>query len=362
MNFLKKTFTTVDVGSSCVKVARMNKGKNDVKLKDVGYTKLAEDTIENGEIRDMPVLVSELEYLFNEMGYRPSSIVTAIPNKNLVIRNVELPGAVADDIDDAIKWEAEDYLPFPIEEAVMDYIVVGEGDDYVNVILVAAQARILHNIQELFKRLDVNLTVVNAQPLALFSLLESAEKDFATSAMIDIGAAGTRIIIGDKRGVYLYRTIDIGGNTFTEIIEEQMSADFEEAEKYKYDNGLSGALDEAAAGQEEEPGEGMDMLQYTDAGSVDELLLSTADDLAYELSRSLEFFYRNNPDLEIGKFYLTGGGSLLDGLADFIEDEVELSLQRINPLQYVNYKQRISLDEEQLSVAIGLGYSEVLKE
>ncbi|MFW5984953.1 MAG: type IV pilus assembly protein PilM [Halanaerobiaceae bacterium] len=363
MFFFKKSFTAIDIGSSCIKVVRMKENRGSVKVLEQGYTKLPEETIVDGEVRDISVLTSEIKYLFNEMNFKPSSIVTAVPNQNLVIRNVNLPGVVVDELDDALKWEAEDYLPFPAEEAVLDYIIVDEKEDSVKIVLVATQSLLLHSYKELFSRLNFNLSVVNVQPLGIFSLLEAENKDFSTSAIIDIGSSGSRITIGDPEGIYLYRTMDVGGASFTEVIKENMSVDFQEAEEYKIEHGILSALEEAAASREDNINEEeLDILQYSETGSLDELLLSTADDLVYELNRSLEFFNRNNPEKEIENYYLTGGGALLKGLSDFLEDEMDLSLQFLDPFTRIKDKNNSSLNNTCYSVALGLGFSEVLSD
>ena len=359
MFFLNKSFTTVDIGSAAIKAARIKESKDGIEVQNVAHTTLPENTIDKGEIQDSSILSSELDYLFNQMNHQPKRIVTSVPNQNLVIRNVNLPGVMLDELDDALKWEAEDYLPFPAEEAVMDYIVLEEKEDAIDIILVATQSRILHSYKEIFKRLGLEISVVNTQPLALMSLLESKNSDFNTSGIIEIGASSTRIIIGDTKGVYLFRTLDIGGSSFTSIIQESRSLNYQEAENYKKQNGIQNALDEAAASKEENDEE-LDFLQLSGGGTEGQMLVSEADDLAYEISRSLEFFDRNHPDKEIEQFYVCGGGSLLKGLMSFLEQETELQFNLIDPFKGTQAPRVGQIDSIQFSVAVGLGYSEVL--
>ncbi len=360
MLFFRKSFTVLDIGASHVKAVRLKRGKNSVRLLNQGSARLPEDTFDNGEIEDISVLASELEYLFSEMGYKPSSVVTSVPNKNLVIRNIELPGVVADELDNTLQWEADEYLPYPAEDAVLDYIMVEEGTERVNIILVASQAHLLNSYQELFGRLNWNLSVVNVQPLGLLSILENRNSEFPTSAVIDLGASGSRIIIGDGEGVYLFRTLDIGGQNFTEVIMEKNSVGLQEAEQYKYENGLLTALKQSEEELEDDADLEADLLNLSDEGTVEEVMLSTADDLVYEISRSLDYFFRNNPNHEIENYYLTGGCSLLKGLKEYLEQEAEISLEYLDPFTELETENQDQLNDIQYSVALGLGFSEVL--
>ncbi|MFW6270725.1 MAG: type IV pilus assembly protein PilM [Bacillota bacterium] len=365
MWFINRTVTALDIGTSAIKIAKIKLEKSDIRLLDISYQKLPQDVFDNGEIEEPSILITELERLFKKIDYSPSRIITTIPNNNLVIRNLVLPGMVEEELSQALKWEADEYLPFPAEEAIIDYIIVGQNEEELNVVLVATESRVVDNLLSLLKKLNIYPEVVNVQPLALISLLQAQKQvekeELSISAIIEIGASGTRIVIADGRKVYLFRNLDTGGDNFTQLIEEFKDMDYEKAETYKINNGLQVELDRK---KEEEMfsadlDAGLEISEIAVAEDTD--LKTEAEDLIRNINKTLDFFSHNHPDKEIEEVYLTGGGAQLKGLKDLINKNIDLEVQNLDPFKSLNQPNTLySVENNVFSVAIGLGYSEVL--
>ena len=131
-----------------------------------------------------------------------------------------------------------DHLPFPVESAVEDFKILSREDNRVQVLLVATKRDVIDNVMNVFERILIIPSVINIQPMALLSIADYQDLIEDTVAIIDIGAAGTRVVIGDRRNIYLSRNIDIGGNEFTRIIMEEDKLNYNEAENIKKRNGL----------------------------------------------------------------------------------------------------------------------------
>ncbi len=358
--FWNREFTTIDIGTSAIKVAKLKKIRSGVKVLDVGYSSLPENTLSNGMIHDSPIITSNLEILFKRMDYRPNQIVTTISNDNLIVRNIKFPGIMEpDELKDAFKWEADEYLPFPVEEAVLDYVIISEKGKEMNVVLVATKKDVIENFLTPFNNLNLKPQRINVQPLALLSLLKYQKQKFGLSVIIDIGSSGSRLIIGDDKGVYLFRTINNGGYDFTETIKNNFNLSFNEAEQYK----ISGGIDEESAVEDNEID--LDLMDVPDKpgepGDLNNLLKKEINVLTYEISRSLDFFRRNNSDKTIEQVFITGGGSLMKGLKEMVANEIDFELKTIQPFENIEAENvELSEDEEFFSVVIGLGLSEVL--
>lgn len=351
---LKKRFTAIDIGTDSIKGVRFKRKGRRLFIDRVAMKHLPHDSIIDGSIVDLAVVSNRLNELVQELKCKKDKIITTIPNNNLIIRNMELP-AMADDnrLAEAIKWESEDHLPFPVESAVEDFKILSREDNKVQVLLVATKRDVVDNIMDAFERISLIPSVMNIQPMALLSIAEYQNLIDDTVAIIDIGAAGTRVVIGDNRNIYLSRNIDIGGSEFTRVIMEEDKLNYNEADNVKKRNGIP---------EEEEEEMSLELaisqIATTGLGESHNLVL-LARNLAEQIERSLDYYnmkYRRN----IEKVFISGGGIKLKRLKNIIEDRLGRELLSLDPYFNVGVRKGSDLRPEEFAVAIGLGISEVL--
>lgn len=357
MLFSSKKITAIDIGSYSIKLISLKRNKKGIELTHAGMIELPPDSVREGEVIDTTIIASNLEDLFWRLGFKPGRVVTTISNQNVVIRSIKLPVMTEEELTEALKWEAEDYLPFSVENAAMDYLIVSKDETEMELLLVAVPQKTIKSFLAPLERLAIKPLAVNVQPMALLTLLHYQNKSNEPMAIIDIGAANTMVVIGDKNKIYLSRTISIGGKEFTTSLMDGMNLDFEEAEHLKKEKGIEGR---------EETGEETDfdlvLAQLVSSSfGYSELLLSVAQNLAAEITRSLEYFTMQNKGQTVERFYVTGGGSKLKGLKELIAREIEMDLTLLDP--FAGLELRLQSGEEsavEYAVAIGLGLSEVL--
>ncbi len=361
MIFGLRKFTTIDIGNHAIKVVRMKNKSSGLKILNTAKKKLPPETIKNGKIIDHSIIANELENIFEEMNYRPGKVVTTVSNENLVIRSLELPAMPEDELNEAIKWEADDHLPYSAEQASLDYIILERGEKNINILIVAVKEQTINDFLTSFDKSGIQPAVVNVQPMAILSLLEYQGELTEPVAVIDIGASGSRVTIGSKERIYLFRTVDTGGREFTETLIEEMDLDFNAAEEYKIKNGI----EETEIEEDEEiENDEYDLasLQVAATGiGTDNFLQMMAKNLAEEISRSLDFYSMKNRGQPINEVFITGGGARLKGLKKIIEDEIGRDLTSIDPFAKFEYKIQNKKDNlGDLCVAVGLGVSEVI--
>lgn len=334
-NFNK--FIAVDIGTYSIKAVKMKSKKRKVEILTAKSKFLPYESIQEGKIVNSSIVASKLKDVFSSLHYKQNKIITIIHSKNMVIRNIEMPVMTEHELAEAVSWEAIDYLPFPVKSASIKYISLNKDSEREKILLIAVKKNTINSYISPFKKLSLKPTVINIQPMALLSLLVYQEKINEPLAVIDIGASGTRVIIGDKSNIYLARNIDIGGNKFTEILMEEKEIGFLEAEEYKINEGIKQNIDERNSSS----------------------LLSLANMLTTEINRSFEYFINNFKDKKINKVYYTGGGFKLKFLKEIICRKTNNDLLTLNPANglITNNQKNIYLD---YAVAIGLGISEVL--
>jgi type IV pilus assembly protein PilM len=360
MFFKNNIYTCFDVGSYALKAAQIKKtGNNKFKILDTKMQKLPRDTISDGIIKDESLLAGEIKNILDQFKKKTDYIITAIPSNELLIRNIEMPKMDEKEIKESLKWEADEQIPYPVENAAIDFFKVDEGEDTVKYLISAVKKNNIDNLLAPFKRINKKVSVVNTQPMALISLLEYQNQGQSTSAIIDIGYSATQITIADQNNIYLSRTINTGGKQFTKTLMEINGEDYQTAEERKFSEGIK-----ANQQEKNEQHELLDSIQLDISLGEDNRLNEIVATLSAEITRSFDYFNMKNRGEEIAKVFLTGGGSRIKGLKQVLKDDLNREIFEIDPFKNTNY----SLDygqycgdcKNEFAVAIGLGVSEVM--
>ena len=348
-----KKYTIVDIGASAVKVIVMKNNNKNVELLSADYSSLPPGIIKDDEIYDKSIVVNRMEEIFEKISHTPKNIITCIPSNHLITRNIELPALEDEELNEAIKWELDDVLPYSANKTTFDYIVTDRNDDSINVLSVAVKDKMIEQFKEPFLDLGLNPEVINVQPMALISLLNFQNKLTSPSSIIDIGHQGTRVILADNNNLHLTRTIDRGGEDFTNNIMEKHQYEYKKAEEYKCKNGIENELDNSNPLDSVE-----DDLSLLGIGNDQ---LNIAKEISQEISRSLEFYSIKNRGESIKNVYLTGGSAYLKGLIDVISEEIGQTPILLDPLEGFENKSTIPENKSHIyTIALGLGASEVL--
>ncbi|RQD78516.1 MAG: type IV pilus assembly protein PilM, partial [Halanaerobium sp. MSAO_Bac5] len=324
-------------------------GGDSFKVLDTVSQKIPKETIVDGIIKDESLVASEIKSLLAIMKKKAGYIITAVPSNELLVRNIEMPKMDKKEIKESLKWEADEQIPYPVENAALDYIKVDEDEDGVNYLISAVKRNIVDNYLAPFERNNYKVEVMNVIPMALISLLEYQDEIEGNIAIIDIGYSASQVTVANKNNIILSRTIDTGGNHFTKTIMDVEDLEYDEAEEKKIREGLK-------ADTSSDP---IDSMQLDAALGSDERLKTLAGTLTAEITRSFNYFSIKKRKEDIDKIFITGGGSRLKGLKEFMEKELGKDIYRLDTFKNIDYP----LDDEEkddFAVAIGLGISEVM--
>jgi type IV pilus assembly protein PilM len=360
MFFKNNIYTCIDIGSYALKAAQIKKtGDKSFKILDTKLQKLPRDTITDGVIKDESLLAAEIKNILDQFKKKTDYIITAVPSNELLIRNIEMPKMDKKEIKESLKWEADEQIPYPVENAAIDFFMVEEGEGTVKYLISAVKKNIIDNFLAPFERNNLKVSVVNTQPMALISLLDYQNQCDQIIAIIDIGFSATQITIANRNDVFLSRTIDTGGNQFTTTLMEIQGNEYQAAEARKFEEGLNADKTEKESQQEL-----METIQLDMVLGEDNRLNELASTLSAELTRSFDYFNMKNRGEEIAKVFITGGGSRLKGLRELLAEDLNREIFEIDPFKNTNYS--INKDQyceeckNEFAVAVGLGISEVM--
>lgn len=360
MIFGEKNLVGVDIGSYAIKVAHLKKVGKKYKLVNFGIENLPPQTIVDNEIISTASVANTLQTLFKKLNIRQKEIALSISGHSVIIKRITEPMMKDEELEEQIRWEAEQQIPFDIAEVEIDYQVLQKKFDQgqIEVLLVAAKKDEINNYLQIAYESNLKPTIIDVDAFALQNSFEYNYSDlypslslqnkvqtpisYSTVALVNIGASFTTVNIV-QGGITLYnRDIANGGNSITEEIRKQLKDITEEAaESYK----IGG---KETLGSEILPQE------------VEDIIQSVVDVLVGEIQRSLDFYQATAGTQEISKIIITGGTSRISYLKKLLEERTKIQVEPLNPFRLIEVDPNkfdiniINQMAPQATIAVGL--------
>jgi type IV pilus assembly protein PilM len=271
-------------------------------------------------------VVDAIRRLVEKARVKTKDAVVSISGNSVIIKRINLPLMTMEELEESIQWEAEQYIPFDINDVNLDVQLLDDtGDDagQMDVLLVAARKEMVSEYQSLIHQAGLKPVVVDVDAFAIANMFEFNYGHLAQAvALVNVGADNVTIHVV-RNGISMFtRDIGMGGRQFTEEIQRAMNISYEDAEILKVGDPEA---DERAIVPEE----------------VEQVLVSVGESLATEIQRSLDFYLSTAADSDLGRIYLSGGGARTPGLARAISRQTGLPCEVADPFT------RIQIDERE---------------
>ncbi|MDM7324951.1 MAG: type IV pilus assembly protein PilM [Thermus sp.] len=324
----------LEIGAANLKLVEVS--GNPPALRTIASRPLTPGVLVEGVVAEPQALAQELGELLAEAGVRKRYVVTAVPNPSVILRTLQVPKMPPKEMEEAVRWEAERYIPFPIDEVVLDFAPleplseVQEGEQ-VEVMVGAARQEAVASLLEALRGAGLIPLVLDVKPFAGLYPLEGqlAQSPEAVSVAVEIGAESTSLVLLKGDRPLAVRILTLSGKDFTEAIGKSFSLDFLTAEEVKRTYGLATI-----------PTEDEELLLDFDAereryspAKIYDAIRPVLVELTQEIRRSLEFFRVQLGDVQPEVGYLYGGGSRLRGLATLLTDTLGVNFTVPNPWQ-----------------------------
>ena len=350
-----KRLVGLKIGGSQLAAARIvNNGVPE--LVQVAREPLGHGIVVGGELREPELLAEELKAFFRKHKLPRQGVRLGIANNRIGVRMFEIGGI--DDpkqLENAIRFRAQEALPIPIEEAVLDYHVLGERRDddgqlVRKILLVVAYRELIDRYVAACKKAGVRLAGIDLEAFALLRALgeplgEGAPPSDAALVVVSVGHDRSTFAVSDGRVCEFTRVLDWGGATLDVAIARELDCAPSEAEPVKRELTLAAA----------NVPEGLTQDQADRAREAVRRQLQT---FARELVSSLQFYQNQPGSLGIGEIVITGGTAHLGGVADELQRLIGVRVAVGDPLMRVKLGKKLREADEQLgslAVAIGLG-------
>jgi type IV pilus assembly protein PilM len=307
-----------------------------------------------GEVRDSGALATALKRFFAQNRLPRSGVRLGVATNRIGVRMLEVP-AVDDPklLENAIRFRAQEVLPFPLADAVLDHVLLGEMTDDAHVkqqrvLLVFAHRELVEGYLDACQRAGLKLVGIDFEAFALLRALSpsgGAETGNNTALVaVAIGRERTIFAVSDGATCDFARVLEWGGASLDAALAAALKIEPEEAERLKRSLGLDG---EAAS----------ESLSATEVEVARAALREELQVLARELVSSLQFYQSRPESLDIGEVLLTGGGAQLGGIDDELARQLGVPIRLADPLGRVTADDSFVIpgDAGSVAIAVGLG-------
>ena len=332
----------LDIGSSYFKVVQVKDTKKGYELELFDTLPIAPEIIVDGAIIDSLRLVEALKELTKKARVKTKDAVIGISgHASVIIKRISLHEMSEDELAESIKFEAEQYVPFDIEDVNLDFQILGPREEpgQMDVILVAVKKDIINEYVAVVKEAGLNPIIVDVAAFALENMYEinyEIEPN-RNVALVNIGASTININIL-KGGVSVFtRDSSLGSNLYTEAIQKEFSITYENAERLKRGEAIEGVS----------PG---------DAYSV---VMNTSEDLINEIGRSLDYYKSTTLHEDIHEIILSGGGALIKDFPRVLSEKIGVESKVAEPFKNISIPKKFDFSYIQemapmAAIAVGL--------
>ena len=345
--FSRRTNTVaLDIGSSHVKLLELERDRTGkYRLKNYGVAPLPPEAIVDGAFMNTTAIVGTIKELLQKQKIKTKDAVVAISGNSVIIKRISLTAMTQDELEEALPWESEQYIPFDVNDVNIDaHVLKGKADEagQMDVLLVAARKELVNEYTSVVMEAGLRPVVIDVAAFALenmFTLNYESVDD--TVALVNVGASVVNINIL-KKGISAFtRDVGMGGRIYTEEIQRALNISYEEAEAFK----IGGSVQDRTAVVPEE---------------VERVLSTVSDNIAGEVHRSLDFFLSTSGGGNLDKVVLSGGAAATPGLRAALERLCGCPVDIADPFRKVSIDERAFKPEylkdlaSQAGIAVGL--------
>jgi len=325
-----KALVGLDIGSSAVKAVELKAAGKSYKVTGFGTEALPPDSIVDGAIIDGAAVADAIRRLFDTHHIKTKDVVASLSGNAVIVKKISLPIMSDAELAESIYWEAEQYIPFDIQDVNLDYQILDRGDaasgkGTMDVLLVAAKKEKIADYTGVIAQAGRAAVVVDVDAFALQNAYEVnyGIDPNAVVVLLNAGASATNINILQGDQSVFTRDISIGGNAYTEALQRELNLPFDAADALK--RGL--------------PIEGV---TYDEARPV---LRAVTENVMLEIQKTFDFFKATATSDKIDRIVVSGGASRAEGFTEMLADRFEAPVEMFDPFK------KITLDVKKFAAA-----------
>jgi type IV pilus assembly protein PilM len=303
----------LDIGSGIVKLVVIDHSKPEPEIVQVATSPLVPDAIVEGEVMD-PVLVADtVRAVIDSAGLKRNSVMAAVGGHDVIVKKIPMDRMSQNDAREVIRWEAEQHVPFDMENVQLDFQILDPDADTAQmaVLLVAAKRELIENRISLLTDAGLDPVIIDVEAFALHNAFERNYPEVREGmvALVNIGHETTNVNLLQRGAPVLVRDIPFGTRRLREGLQRERGMTADQAEEV-----LQGRAD---------------------AGALRSLLEDRIDELAVGIERAAAFIVSQSGGEGVSRVYLSGGGACVHGMVDVMAARMGVRAELANPIQRV---------------------------
>ena len=331
----------LDIGSCSIKAVELrSSGRNTCELAAYGFEALSPDWVVDGAIAAPAPIADAVRSVFTSQRIKNDDVVTAVSGHSAIVKKISIHSRPEEDFVETVRWEAEQHLPFDIDDVNFDFQIIGESTktDMVDVLFVAAKKDIIQNYTRVLKQAGTNPVILDVNAFALLNAYEfnyEPEKD-GTAALLNIGGNIMTINLVSGTEFLFTRDISVGGQRYTEFLQKEFNLDYDRAQALKH-------------------GEAVETVSPTDMQYV---IDSVTEILCMEVQKTFDFFKSTSTVNSIDRMLVSGGAIHTPGLLEALGNNFDIPVEKFDSFRKIHVDERqFPLIKEQaadMAIAVGL--------
>ena len=345
-----KTVIGLDIGSSAVKAVEVKPSGKGYKVTAFAAEPVPPDAIVDGAIIDATSVADAIRRVFDgNKAFKTKDVCASLSGNAVIVKKITLPVMTENELSESIYWEAEQYIPFDIQDVNLDYQILDPGTGAnargsMDVLLVAAKKEKIADYTSVISQAGRTPVIVDVDA---FALQNAFEVNYGLEAgrivvLLNAGASAININILQGDQSVFTRDISMGGNAYTEAVQKELDLSFESAEQLKKGIPVDGATFEEA-----QP-----------------VLHAVTENVLLEIQKTFDFFKASASTDQIDRIMLSGGASRVDGFHQMVQERFNAPVEDFDPFRAVTWDvKKLAGDAGALAataaVAVGLALRKV---
>ena len=340
-----KPVVGLDIGSSAVKAVELRPSGKGYKVVAFAVQPVPPDSIVDGAIIDGTAVADSIKRLFENKAFKTKEVAASLSGNSVIVKKISLPLMTEAELSESIYWEAEQYIPFDIQDVNLDYQILnpgtsGDAQGTMEVLLVAAKKEKIADYTGVISQAGRTPVVVDVDA---FALQNAFEVNYGVEAgqvvvLLNAGASAINInIVTGDQSVFT-RDVSMGGNAYTEAVQKELNLPFETAEQLKKGIDVEGATFE----------------------DVKPVLQNITESVIMEVQKTFDFFKASATSDRIDRIVLSGGTSRVHGLAEALQERFGTTVESFDPFRKIAFEPaKFNVDDPEnllpsAAVAVGL--------
>jgi type IV pilus assembly protein PilM len=344
-----KAIVGLDIGSSAVKAVELKPTGKTYRVCAYGSEPVPADSIVDGAIIDAGAVADAIRRVFDgNKAFKAKDVCASLSGNAVIVKKITLPVMTESELAESIYWEAEQYIPFDIQDVNLDYQILDPGTGAesrgsMDVLLVAAKKEKIGDYTSVIAQAGRTPVIVDVDAFALQNAYE-VNYGFEPGhvvVLLNAGASAININILQGDQSVFTRDISMGGNAYTEAVQKELDLPFEAAEQLKKGIPVDGATFEEA-----QP-----------------VLRAVTENVLLEIQKTFDFFKATASSDQMDRIVLSGGASRVDGFREMLQERFNAPVEDFDPFRAVTWDKKLAGEPADMgataAVAVGLALRKV---